>query len=50
MPSISIENYMEHVQGPDFPTGAGIHGVDGIYDMYLLIQYYIIQYSNTVRN
>ena len=34
MPSISIENYMQHVQGPDFPTGAGIHGVDGIYDMY----------------
>ena len=34
MPSISIEQYMEHVKGPDFPTGAGIHGVDGIYDMY----------------
>ena len=33
-PQISIENYMEHVKGPDFPTGAGIHGVDGIYDMY----------------
>ena len=25
---------MDHVQGPDFPTGATIHGVDGIYDMY----------------
>ena len=34
MPDISIEQYMEHIQGPDFPTGAGIHGVDGIYDMY----------------
>ena len=34
MPQISIEDYMEHVKGPDFPTGAGIHGVDGIYDMY----------------
>ena len=34
MPEISIEQYMEHIQGPDFPTGAGIHGVDGIYDMY----------------
>ena len=34
MPTISIEEYMEHVKGPDFPTGAGIHGVDGIYDMY----------------
>ncbi len=34
MPNISIDEYMEHIQGPDFPTGAGIHGVDGIYDMY----------------
>ena len=34
IPNITIEEYMEHVQGPDFPTGAGIHGVDGIYDMY----------------
>ena len=34
MPNITIDEYMEHVQGPDFPTGAGIHGVDGIYDMY----------------
>ena len=34
MPNITIEDYMEHIQGPDFPTGAGIHGVDGIYDMY----------------
>jgi len=34
MPNISINEYMEHVQGPDFPTGAGIHGIDGIYDMY----------------
>ena len=25
---------MQHVKGPDFPTGAGIHGIDGIYDMY----------------
>ncbi len=33
-PNISIEEYMEHVKGPDFPTGAGIHGVDGIFDMY----------------
>ena len=33
MPQISIENYMEHVKG-GFQTGAGIHGVDGIYDMY----------------
>ncbi|MDC1419563.1 DNA gyrase subunit A [Euryarchaeota archaeon] len=34
IPNITIDEYMEHVQGPDFPTGAGIHGVDGIYDMY----------------
>jgi DNA gyrase subunit A len=34
MPNLSIEEYMEHVKGPDFPTGAAIHGIDGIYDMY----------------
>ena len=34
MPAVSIEEYMKHVTGPDFPTGATIHGVDGIYDMY----------------
>ena len=34
IPEISIEQYMEHVKGPDFPTGATIHGIDGIYDMY----------------
>ena len=34
MPSIPIEEYMEHVKGPDFPTGATIHGLDGIHDMY----------------
>ena len=33
-PIISIEDYMEHVKGPDFPTGASIHGIDGIIDMY----------------
>jgi DNA gyrase subunit A len=33
-PIISIEEYMEHVKGPDFPTGASIHGIDGIIDMY----------------
>ena len=25
---------MQHVKGPDFPTGASIHGIDGIADMY----------------
>jgi DNA gyrase subunit A len=34
LPSISIEQYMEHVKGPDFPTGATIFGIDGISDMY----------------
>lgn len=34
MPIISIEEYMKHVRGPDFPTGASIHGIDGIQDMY----------------
>jgi len=34
MPVISIEEYMKHVTGPDFPTGASIHGIDGIFDMY----------------
>ena len=34
IPNISIDEYMQFVKGPDFPTGAGIHGIDGIYDMY----------------
>ncbi|MDP6194390.1 MAG: DNA gyrase subunit A [Candidatus Poseidonia sp.] len=33
-PVISIDEYMQHVKGPDFPTGASIHGIDGIIDMY----------------
>lgn len=33
-PNIAIEEYMQHVKGPDFPTGATIHGIDGIVDMY----------------
>ena len=34
MPVISLEDYMHHLKGPDFPTGATIHGIDGILDMY----------------
>lgn len=34
VPNISLEQYMQHVKGPDFPTGATIHGIDGIVDMY----------------
>ena len=34
IPNIPIEDYMSHIKGPDFPTGATIHGIDGILDMY----------------
>ena len=34
IPEITIKEYMQHITGPDFPTGAAIHGGDGIYDMY----------------
>ncbi len=33
-PSIDVGEYMQHLKGPDFPTGAMIHGIDGIRDMY----------------
>ena len=33
-PSIEVSEYMEHLKGPDFPTGAAIYGIDGIADMY----------------
>ena len=33
-PSIDIGEYMQYLKGPDFPTGATIHGIDGIRDMY----------------
>ena len=33
-PSIDVSEYMVHLKGPDFPTGANIHGIDGIRDMY----------------
>ena len=34
IPNIPIDDYMSHIKGPDFPTGATIHGIDGILDMY----------------
>ena len=34
LPAISVEEYMTVLKGPDFPTGASIHGIDGIHDMY----------------
>ena len=33
-PKIDALEYMEYLKGPDFPTGATIHGIDGILDMY----------------
>ncbi len=33
-PAIDVGEYMQHMKGPDFPTGATIHGIDGIRDMY----------------
>ncbi|VVC76064.1 DNA gyrase subunit A [Aquicella siphonis] len=33
-PEISISEIMEHVPGPDFPTGAIIQGKNGIYEAY----------------
>lgn len=34
-PDISVEQLMEYVKGPDFPTGGIIYGVDGIRELYL---------------
>jgi len=33
-PEISIEELMEHISGPDFPTGGIIYGTQGINDAY----------------
>ncbi len=33
-PKIDALEYMDHLKGPDFPTGATIYGIDGIVDMY----------------
>ncbi|WP_255190850.1 DNA gyrase subunit A [Natronobeatus ordinarius] len=33
-PDVSVEQLMEHVKGPDFPTGANIVGRDAIYSAY----------------
>ena len=33
-PNISIEELMEHISGPDFPTGGIIYGKSGIVDAY----------------
>ncbi len=33
-PQISIEGLMEHISGPDFPTGGIIYGKSGIVDAY----------------
>ncbi|MFB2578093.1 MULTISPECIES: DNA gyrase subunit A [unclassified Acinetobacter] len=33
-PNIAIEGLMQHISGPDFPTGGVIYGKAGIYDAY----------------
>ncbi|MDR3178480.1 MAG: DNA gyrase subunit A [Oscillospiraceae bacterium] len=33
-PEAELENIMEHISGPDFPTGAMIMGKNGIYEAY----------------
>ena len=33
-PDATLEDLLEHVEGPDFPTGAFIYGKDGIRDAY----------------
>nr|MCS5537368.1 hypothetical protein [Candidatus Poseidoniaceae archaeon] len=33
-PNIDVGEYMQILKGPDFPTGATIHGIDGIREMY----------------
>ncbi len=34
-PEISLEELMNFVKGPDFPTGGTIYGIEGIRDLYL---------------
>ena len=34
-PSLTSEQLMEHISGPDFPTGGVVHGMGGIRDAYL---------------
>jgi DNA gyrase subunit A len=33
-PETTVEELMEHVKGPDFPTGGLVYGIDGIRDAY----------------
>ncbi len=33
-PEVSIADLMQHIKGPDFPTGATINGIRGIWDAY----------------
>lgn len=33
-PDITVEEVMQHIKGPDFPTGGIIHGYDGIVDAF----------------
>ncbi len=33
-PDAGVSELMQYIKGPDFPTGAGIHGTAGIYEAY----------------
>ncbi len=33
-PMITVDEYLQHITGPDFPTGSTLYGIDGIRDMY----------------
>ncbi len=47
-PKCTIEDLMEHVPGPDFPTGATIHGISGIKDAYTTGRGAIDVYANAM--
>ncbi|RKG43108.1 MULTISPECIES: DNA gyrase subunit A [Acinetobacter] len=57
-PQISIEGLMEHISGPDFPTGGIIYGKSGIVDAYrtgkgrlhIRGKYHIEEDAKTSRN
>jgi len=34
-PTLTVEQLMEHIKGPDFPTSAIVHGMGGIRDAYM---------------
>ena len=56
-PQVSLEGLMQHISGPDFPTGGLIYGRAGIYDAYrtgkgrvlMRGKYHIEQHDKTER-